>query len=104
MMRFTKIAVAAAVLALALGSAPAVFAKAHDQGKADGKFCPVCTGTETNSHQQILELQAAGALDSRGVSKLQRDGLRGSENNDGQKAGGITCSTTGSPLPCPAAH
>ena len=102
MTQLTKLAVAAAVVALALGSAPTAFAKAHDQGKADGKFCPVCTGTETSAHQQIQELQAAGALDSRGVSKLQRDGLRGSESNDGQKAGGIGCKTTGSALPCPA--
>ena len=98
----TKIAIAAAVVALVLGSAPAAFAKAHDMGKADGVFCPVCTGTETSSHQQMQELQAAGLLDAHGVSRLQKDGLRGSENRDGAKAGGKNCVPTGSPLPCPA--
>lgn len=102
MAQLTKIAVAAAIVALVIGSAPAAFAKAHDQGKADGVFCPVCTGTETSAHQQIQELQAAGALDSHGVSLLQKDGVRGAKSNDGQKAGGINCHPTGSSLPCPA--
>jgi len=102
MSQISRITLAAIVVALALGSAPVAFAKAHDQGIADGKLCPICSGTETNANQQIQELQAAGALDSRGVSLLQRDGVRGDKSKDGQKAGGINCSPTGSPLPCPA--
>src|SRR5437763_7431175 len=89
MAQIRKITLAAAVVALALGSGQAAFAKAHDQGKADGKLCPICSGTETNAAQQIQELQTAGALDSSGVSLLQKDGVRGAKSNDGQKAGGI---------------
>ena len=77
MMSTRLIATAVVVAAMAVGSSSAAFAKAHDQGKADGKLCPICTGLEQNAREQIELLQAAGALDNRGVSKIQRDGARG---------------------------
>jgi len=100
----SMIAATALIAAMALG-VPTAFGKAHDQGIADGKFCPICGGTNPqNARDQINTLTNAGLLDGNGVSALQKDGLRGSLSNDGQKAGGITCAPTGSPLPCPAAH
>lgn len=57
-------AAAATILALTVGSASAVFAKAHDQGVADGMPLDGNTG----AFVQTLD---------RGVSSLQNDGQRG---------------------------
>jgi hypothetical protein len=71
-----KIAVFAIVAAMVLGSGPAAFGKAHDQGKADGKFCPICVDPN-NARDQINTLTDAGILDGHGASAVQKDGARG---------------------------
>ena len=58
-------AVAATVLAIALGSSSAVFAKAHDQGVADGEATPDNTGAFVQD------------LGGNGVSDLFNGGQRG---------------------------
>ena len=60
-----KTPVAAMTVALALGASGGAFAKAHDQGVADGDFPSIGTG-------ELIQ-----SLDSQGVSQIQNDGQRG---------------------------
>src|SRR5213594_513902 len=104
-MKHSSMIAATAIIAAMAFSVPTAFGKAHDQGIADGKFCPICGSTDPqNARDQINTLTDAGVLDGNGVSAAQKDGIRGSKSNDGQKAGGINCIPTGSSLPCPAAQ
>lgn len=101
-MDLRKLATAASVMAaMALGGGSAVLAKAHDQGKADGKL--VFPGAQ-NARDQIDFLTNLGVLDGHGVSAVQNKGKRGELNNNGAKAGGINCTNPISSLPCPAAQ
>lgn len=52
----------------------AVFAKAHDQGVADGDIAP---GTQTGAKDTIDALEDAGVLDGRGVSAVVKKGQQG---------------------------
>jgi hypothetical protein len=62
---------------LAFAGSSAAFAKAHDQGQADGRInCPT---TCDNARDQIDFLTAAGALDGHGVSAVQNKGKRGEQ-------------------------
>ena len=69
--RIVAIAVAATA---AIGISSAAYAKAHDQGKADGTLV---FPDAQNAKQQIDFLTNLGVLDGRGVSQVQRDGKRG---------------------------
>jgi hypothetical protein len=77
-MRIVKLlGISAVSVGLALAGSSAAFAKAHDQGQADGVI--ICPATCDNARDQIDVLTAAGALDGHGVSSIQNEGKRGEQ-------------------------
>lgn len=74
-MTFTsKTAATAIALTLVLGSASAAFAKAHDQGVADGDFPAISTG-------ELVQSNGVPGI-SAGVNQGQRGGLASGNGGD----------------------
>ena len=72
---------------LALAGSTAAFAKAHDQGQADGVTnCTTRGLTCDSARDQIDLLTGLGALDGHGVSAVQNKGKRGDQRRTANQA------------------